>query len=171
MHMDAITAGGRDKRKTLLIYYLSSELFRPSPRSLHSAAPLLQLSPSTHRPERPAEMAYPSAPQTSLPPLVHDGYRPASAGIVERRPSNGTDYDGGSIDKAGKGGMSPTVVDKEQQILAAELAKDEAEVEADREARHAFYQRFRPFILGGLALLILGWWISATVMPATRHRW
>jgi CNT family concentrative nucleoside transporter len=31
--------------------------------------------------------------------------------------------------------------------------------------------KYRPFILGALALLILGWWISATVLRATRHRW
>lgn len=34
-----------------------------------------------------------------------------------------------------------------------------------------FYARFRPYILGGIAAAILGWWISATVLPATRHRW
>ncbi|KAG8896447.1 hypothetical protein FRB99_008887, partial [Tulasnella sp. 403] len=34
-----------------------------------------------------------------------------------------------------------------------------------------FYQRFRPFILAALALLILGWWISATILEETRHRW
>ena len=33
------------------------------------------------------------------------------------------------------------------------------------------YERLRPFILIGLALLILGWWISSTVLPATRYRW
>ena len=33
------------------------------------------------------------------------------------------------------------------------------------------YERLRPFILAGLALLILGWWISSIVLPATRHRW
>ena len=27
------------------------------------------------------------------------------------------------------------------------------------------------YILTALALLILGWWISATVLKATRHRW
>ncbi|PAV18909.1 H+ nucleoside cotransporter [Pyrrhoderma noxium] len=62
-------------------------------------------------------------------------------------------------------------VDKEAQILAKEVEKDEMEVEADRDRRRALYQKFRPFILGGLAALILGWWISATVLQATRHRW
>jgi concentrative nucleoside transporter, CNT family len=30
---------------------------------------------------------------------------------------------------------------------------------------------YRTLILVGLAVLILGWWISATVLKATRHRW
>jgi CNT family concentrative nucleoside transporter len=33
------------------------------------------------------------------------------------------------------------------------------------------YRRYRPFILAFVALVILGWWISATVLKATRHRW
>jgi len=51
------------------------------------------------------------------------------------------------------------------------LTKDAEEVEYARARREHFYTRFRPFILGGLALVILGWWISATVLKATRHRW
>ena len=50
-------------------------------------------------------------------------------------------------------------------------AREEADIEAGKEERRRHYLKFRPFILGGLALLILGWWISATVLPATRHRW
>ncbi|KAH9485266.1 Solute carrier family 28 member 3 [Psilocybe cubensis] len=33
------------------------------------------------------------------------------------------------------------------------------------------YEVYRPYILGATALVILGWWISATVLEATRHRW
>lgn len=50
-------------------------------------------------------------------------------------------------------------------------AREEADIEARKEEKRKYYLKFRPFILGGLALLILGWWISATVLPATRHRW
>ncbi len=50
-------------------------------------------------------------------------------------------------------------------------AGEEADIEADKERKHRTYLRIRPFILCGLGLLILGWWISATVLPATRHRW
>ncbi|TFK44547.1 Na+ dependent nucleoside transporter C-terminus-domain-containing protein [Crucibulum laeve] len=52
------------------------------------------------------------------------------------------------------------------------LAKDSiTDEEAQRERRHAQYLKARPFILGGLALIILGWWISATIIKASRHRW
>jgi concentrative nucleoside transporter, CNT family len=52
------------------------------------------------------------------------------------------------------------------------VAERDAEIaEARRERRHSIYARFRPFILTGVALVILGWWISATVLPATRPRW
>lgn len=63
------------------------------------------------------------------------------------------------------------VHDKEQQILEKELEKDEEEVEHDRKRRHELYVKFRPLILAALAALILGWWISATILKATRHRW
>lgn len=33
------------------------------------------------------------------------------------------------------------------------------------------YEVYRPYILGATALVILGWWVSATVLEATRHRW
>ncbi|KAL1665904.1 Na+ dependent nucleoside transporter C-terminus-domain-containing protein [Schizophyllum commune] len=56
-------------------------------------------------------------------------------------------------------------------VIAKELAKDSEEVEAARERRRAVYTRLRPFILVGLIVLIGGWWISATILPATRHRW
>ena len=60
------------------------------------------------------------------------------------------------------------------------LPKDTArEVTDDVEVAHGseekqslgLYPKLRPYILTALALLILGWWISATVLKATRHRW
>ncbi|KAJ7782883.1 Na+ dependent nucleoside transporter C-terminus-domain-containing protein [Mycena metata] len=51
------------------------------------------------------------------------------------------------------------------------LAKDTEEVEAARTRRQETYHKLRPFILTGVALVILGWWISATILKATRHRW
>ena len=62
-------------------------------------------------------------------------------------------------------------IDKEQQILAHEIAKDEEEVAHDRQRRHELYAKFRPYILALTAAVILGWWISSTVLEKTRHRW
>ncbi|KIK09366.1 hypothetical protein K443DRAFT_671859 [Laccaria amethystina LaAM-08-1] len=53
-------------------------------------------------------------------------------------------------------------------------ADDDVEVQVstkDEETPVTFSQRYRPFILWSLAMLILGWWVSATVLKATRHRW
>lgn len=33
------------------------------------------------------------------------------------------------------------------------------------------YRNYRPVFLAALALVILGWWVSSTVLQATRHRW
>jgi hypothetical protein len=41
----------------------------------------------------------------------------------------------------------------------------------EKSGASIFYAKSRPYILGGFAAAILGWWISATVLPATRHRW
>ncbi|KAF4598397.1 hypothetical protein EYR38_006799 [Pleurotus pulmonarius] len=51
------------------------------------------------------------------------------------------------------------------------LLQDADDAEAAKERRAQLYARLRPFLLGGLAALILAWWISATVLKATRHRW
>lgn len=56
---------------------------------------------------------------------------------------------------------------------SAEVEKGVPQEEFEEYKGHSWttYERLRPFILVGLALLILGWWISSIVLPATRHRW
>ncbi|KAF8160956.1 Na+ dependent nucleoside transporter C-terminus-domain-containing protein [Crassisporium funariophilum] len=49
------------------------------------------------------------------------------------------------------------------------LAQDPEITEEGSSRSH--YHILRPYILTGVALVILGWWISATVLEATRHRW
>ena len=44
-------------------------------------------------------------------------------------------------------------------------------VDSQDNDEKASQSKYRPFILATLALLILGWWISATVLRVTRHRW
>lgn len=43
--------------------------------------------------------------------------------------------------------------------------------EEEDERRRNLSNKIRPFILPTLAVVILGWWISATVLKDTRHRW
>lgn len=56
---------------------------------------------------------------------------------------------------------------------SAEVEKGVAQEDVEENKGHSWtsYELLRPYILAGLALLILGWWISSIVLPATRHRW
>ncbi|KAG2150409.1 Na+ dependent nucleoside transporter C-terminus-domain-containing protein [Suillus clintonianus] len=56
------------------------------------------------------------------------------------------------------------VVDVEGDLNGAE--KDE-----ETQARKSFDKKLRVVVLIALAALILGWWISATILTATRGRW
>lgn len=94
------------------------------------------------------------ATSTEISPVVHD------ANVVERKSSRTTS----SSDSDRK------VIDPEAQEQK-EIANDEIEVEEARSRRQHFYKRYRPVILGLVAAVILGWWISSTILTATRHRW
>lgn len=43
--------------------------------------------------------------------------------------------------------------------------------ETEKECGPSFYDKYRPFILGALACIILGWWISSIIVHEARHRW
>lgn len=78
--------------------------------------------------------------------------------IVERKPSAS---DSSSV-------LKRTDIPVEEEKGAPQ---EQVEVEDTKERSWTSYQRLRPFILVGIALVILGWWISSIVLPATRHRW
>lgn len=61
----------------------------------------------------------------------------------------------------------------EKSIHNAKSEPNVTDLEASPNAKDSVEQGswYRPYILIGLAILILGWWISATVLKATRHRW
>ncbi|KAG8952911.1 hypothetical protein FRC04_003362 [Tulasnella sp. 424] len=59
-------------------------------------------------------------------------------------------------------------VEKQEGFFKTKHVRESPE---EPQPRGPLYPRLRPFILVGLVLLILGWWISATILPATRHRW
>lgn len=60
-----------------------------------------------------------------------------------------------------------------KQSNTAEVEKGAEQEVAEETKEHSWtsYERLRPFILVGIALLILAWWISSIILPATRHRW
>ncbi|EIN11958.1 hypothetical protein PUNSTDRAFT_142157 [Punctularia strigosozonata HHB-11173 SS5] len=88
---------------------------------------------------------------------------PAAGEAVQRKASRSS--------SSGYDDKEKQVPQTEAEIHDARVNEDEEEVEEARSRRHELYQKFRPVILGALAALILGWWISATVLKATRHRW
>ena len=51
------------------------------------------------------------------------------------------------------------------------ITADDQLVRDEKLFQFVTYDKLRPFILTALALLILGWWVSATILKATRHRW
>ncbi|KAH9948982.1 Na+ dependent nucleoside transporter C-terminus-domain-containing protein [Amylocystis lapponica] len=71
---------------------------------------------------------------------------------------------------------SDSSLDKEKQVdhaqqLAKEVELDDADAEQSKAKRHKLYAFVRPVLLAGIAAAILGWWITSTILPATRHRW
>jgi concentrative nucleoside transporter, CNT family len=73
--------------------------------------------------------------------------------------------------RRGSRGSDTVSLDKEKKDVAAqEIAQSEEPIVVDEQEKSA-HVKYRPLILFGLATVILGWWISATVLKATRHRW
>ncbi|KAL0581830.1 hypothetical protein V5O48_000198 [Marasmius crinis-equi] len=83
------------------------------------------------------------------PPRVDDA--------IQRRPSHST----GSIEDEKRRSDPEVVINSGRESIN----------EAQASSTPTFYQKYRPFILAAVAAVILGWWISATVLKATRHRW
>lgn len=51
------------------------------------------------------------------------------------------------------------------------IASSSSSIHEEEEKKPSFSERYKHFIRAGLAIVILGWWISSTVLPATRPRW
>jgi hypothetical protein len=72
-----------------------------------------------------------------------------------------------SINSRNRRPVDPAV-NGETNVLAA---KEEEEIEEEQASLARLWRKIRPFALSGIALLILGWWISATILAGTRNRW
>jgi hypothetical protein len=77
---------------------------------------------------------------------------------IHRKSSRSTEF----FDEKGK----PSSSDPETVVI-----EKDSDTEQSQSRRSGLYAKYRPLILAGLATVILAWWISATVLPATRHRW
>lgn len=88
-------------------------------------------------------------------------HAPTSPGVIA-----GADYP--AMRKASRSTDSVHSTEKERIPTDANVmaAKDSEEIEESRLKRHFTYERYRPLILGGVAAVILGWWISSTSMSA-----
>ena len=124
-------------------------------------------APATHTTPAHAnvhsEPAVVSTPATGTgSPLVHDAYNPKDPYTThdEKKLRSSS-----SLHSQNKRPVDP-VMTGETNVLAA---KEEEDIEHDKAQRASLWRRIRPFALTALALLILGWWISATII--TRHRW
>lgn len=56
-------------------------------------------------------------------------------------------------------------------VYVQRVQAEEERIAERREHSARMWAKARPFVLGGLILLILGWWISSIVLQDTRHRW
>ncbi|KIJ67838.1 hypothetical protein HYDPIDRAFT_107355 [Hydnomerulius pinastri MD-312] len=82
------------------------------------------------------------------------------------------DLEGGLTQRKISTSSSSDIKEKQRVDDHADGARVLEEDEQKREARKAaFDKKLRVFTLIALAALILGWWISATVLKATRGRW
>lgn len=53
----------------------------------------------------------------------------------------------------------------------AYLADPESQDRGSDTPKETLYTKYEPYFLSLTAVVILGWWISATILEATRHRW
>lgn len=84
---------------------------------------------------------------------------------MERRHSRSSGSD--SLAKVDPTNTEVRVNDPEKGTHHSAALEDEEDV----SGLTRLYRRFRPFVLIALAAVILGWWVSSTVLTATRHRW
>lgn len=71
------------------------------------------------------------------PPASYKAEQPREliSDATQRKPSR----TGSSVDSTHKGVVEPSPIDKEQGLLAKEVARDEEEVEIDRRRRHEVF--------------------------------
>jgi concentrative nucleoside transporter, CNT family len=100
--------------------------------------------------------------ETATSTIPTHSEQPTASNVIERNEATSDSF---SVDKKDSKAAADT------KDLEAAVVQDDTIVEENKGHSPTLYRRFRPLILGGFALLILAWWISATILKATRHRW
>lgn len=63
----------------------------------------------------------------------------------------------------------------EKDVIKKEVVTDAADNSSvggeEKTSSSPFSKHVKPLTLVVTAIVILGWWVSATIIPATRHRW
>ena len=89
----------------------------------------------------------------------------AEATALQRKQSRSS-----GADSIAKG--DPTPDPTNVQVADPEKAQPHGLPQDNEEStRTKLTRKYRVVVLGALSALILGWWISSTVLEATRHRW
>ena len=70
---------------------------------------------------------------------------------------------------------TPSLPDEKKGVLHRDVELNDVDIGEDPPPTRSWISRNRVLVrrakLCAIAILILAWWISATVLPATRHRW
>ncbi|KIJ39428.1 hypothetical protein M422DRAFT_32685 [Sphaerobolus stellatus SS14] len=77
--------------------------------------------------------------------------------------------DNGDLQAAIRRPRSSESIEKAEEKKETDIEAATSETSSEDEKKTT--RSYRPYILAVLAAVILGWWISSTVLPATRHRW
>lgn len=91
-------------------------------------------------------------------------------GYLQPAVSTGVKSGENSMQRTASGSFLPADAEKTTGASACNPIADE-ELAVSQARRAAFCGRYKTYILAGIAIVILGWWISSTILKATRHRW
>ena len=91
-------------------------------------------------------------------------------GYLQPAVSTGVKPDENSMQRTISGSFWAADAEKTTDSSACNHIADE-ELAASQARRAAFWGRYKTYMLAGIAIVILGWWISSTILKATRHRW
>ena len=153
----------RPQRQPSPPYIAQASDGRRTPAALVCPAPLLAPAPGPRPTTADVPRSRTTTTMSTQPELITTVDAPGSH--LHRTSSRSSTSDSLEKTDLASGAAAVEVRDPEKADRALVQEEDEP------TTLSKFYARYRPFVLAGVAAVILGWWISATVLEATRHRW